>query len=65
MLFLLVIDYERIISPDKKCNQSLHKAERVPSLDPVQHFEFPASDILQADFHFLVPEDRTSQNVLD
>ena len=41
------------------------KHERVPSLDPVPHFEFPASDILQADFHFLVPEDRTSQNVLD
>ena len=41
------------------------KHERVPSLDPVTHFEFPASDILQADFHFLVPGDRTSQNVLD
>ena len=38
------------------------KHERVPSLDPVQHFEFPASDILQAKFHFSGPEDRTSQN---
>lgn len=41
------------------------KHERVPSLDPVQQFEFPASDILQAEFHFSGPEDRTSQNVLD
>lgn len=66
VLFLLVINYVQIISSDKKCNQSLHKAWESPlPWSSSRNILNSLLVIYWPEFHFSGPEYHTSQNVID